>query len=108
MKLRACVGVDRDWHIESTIVPSFEWTTDPFLTFSLPTFVASFWLLRRMAPTRPTLAGAAAGFFAGAVGAATYGMWCQESAAAFVVLAARQSAAAAHEIIVSMARVRQT
>jgi len=56
------------------------------LIFAAPTFVASFWFLRRMAPTRPALAGAAAGFFAGAVGAATYGMWCQESAAAFVVL----------------------
>jgi hypothetical protein len=54
------------------------------LIFSIPTFVASFALLRGMAPTRPTLAGAAAGFFAGAVGAATYGLWCQESAAAFV------------------------
>jgi hypothetical protein len=53
--------------------------------FSLPTFAASFWFLRRMAPTRPVLAGAAAGFFAGAVGAATYGLYCQESAAAFVV-----------------------
>jgi len=55
------------------------------LIFSVPTFVASFWLLRGMAPTRPVLAGAAAGFFAGAAGAATYGLWCQESAAAFVV-----------------------
>jgi hypothetical protein len=53
--------------------------------FSIPTFAASFWFLRRMAPTRPVLAGAAAGFFAGAVGAATYGLYCQESAAAFVV-----------------------
>ena len=55
------------------------------MLFSLPTFVASFWFLRRMAPTRPSLAGLAAGFFAGAVGAATYGLYCQESAAAFVV-----------------------
>lgn len=55
------------------------------LFFSIPTFVASFWFLRGMAPTRPALAGGAAGFFAGAVGAATYGLYCQESAAAFVV-----------------------
>ena len=55
------------------------------MLFSIPTFVASFWFLRRMAPTRPAVAGAAAGFFAGAVGAATYGLYCQESAAAFVV-----------------------
>jgi hypothetical protein len=55
------------------------------MIFSIPTFAASFWFLRRMAPTRPGLAGAAAGFFAGAVGASTYGLYCQESAAAFVV-----------------------
>lgn len=55
------------------------------MVFSIPTFAASFWYLRRMAPTRPILAGGAAGFFAGAVGAATYGLYCQESAAAFVV-----------------------
>ncbi len=55
------------------------------MVFSIPTFAAAFWFLRRMAPTRPTLAGAAAGFFAGAVGAAIYGLYCQESAAAFVV-----------------------
>ena len=56
------------------------------MLFSIPTFAASFWFLRRMAPTRPVLAGAAAGFFAGAMGAATYGLYCQESAAAFVVV----------------------
>ena len=56
------------------------------LVVGAPTFVAAFWLLRRMAPTRPALAGAAAGFFAGAMGAATYGLYCQESAAAFVVV----------------------
>jgi hypothetical protein len=55
------------------------------MLFSTPTFAASFWFLRRMAPTRPALAGCAAGFFAGAVGAVTYGLYCQESAAAFVV-----------------------
>ena len=55
------------------------------LVVGAPVFAASFWLLRRMAPTRPALAGAAAGFFAGAMGAATYGLYCQESAAAFVV-----------------------
>jgi len=56
------------------------------LVVGAPMFVAAFWLLRRMAPTRPALAGAAAGFFAGAMGAATYGLYCQESAAAFVVV----------------------
>ncbi len=36
VKTRACVAVDHDWHVESTVVPAFEWTTDPFLSVSLP------------------------------------------------------------------------
>ncbi len=50
VRLRACVGVDRDWHIESTIVPSFEWTTDPFLTFSLPIGNVTIGLRDRVTP----------------------------------------------------------
>lgn len=71
----------------ATLWLGFTWKvcTLRIMLFSIPTFVAAFWFLRRRAPTRPALAGAAAGFFAGAVGAATYGLYCQESAAAFVV-----------------------
>jgi hypothetical protein len=39
-----------------------------------------------MAPTRLGLAGAAAGLFAGGVGATVYGLYCEETAAAFVVV----------------------
>jgi len=56
------------------------------LALSTPVFVAVLWLLRRMAPTRVALAGAAAGLFAGGVGATVYGMYCEETAAAFVVV----------------------
>ncbi len=56
------------------------------LALSTPVFVAVLWLLRRMAPTRLALAGAAAGLFAGGVGATVYGLYCEETAAAFVVV----------------------
>jgi hypothetical protein len=64
------------------------WSICPFriLALALPVFAAVLWLMRRMAPTRPGLAGAAAGLFAGGVGATVYGLYCEESAAAFVVV----------------------
>jgi hypothetical protein len=48
-----------------------------------PAFALALWTLRRMAPTRPALAGAAAGLLAGGLGATVYGLYCQETAAAF-------------------------
>jgi hypothetical protein len=53
---------------------------------SLPIFVAALWSLRRLAPTRPVLAGAAAGFAAGALGAWIYAFHCNESAAPFILV----------------------
>jgi hypothetical protein len=55
------------------------------LVLAIPLYAGTLAVLRRAAPTRPALAGGAAGLFAGAVGAAVYAMYCQESAAAFVV-----------------------
>jgi hypothetical protein len=52
----------------------------------LPAFAASLWALRRMAPTRPRLAGAAAGLLAGGLGASVYGLHCQETTAAFTAV----------------------
>jgi hypothetical protein len=62
------------------------WTSCPLLVamLSLPTFAAVLWALRGLAPTRLRLAGAAAGLFAGAVGALVYCLHCPELAAPFV------------------------
>lgn len=49
-----------------------------------PTFVAAFWALRGLAPTRLALAGAAAGLLAGATGALVYTFHCPEMAAPFI------------------------
>jgi hypothetical protein len=51
---------------------------------ALPTLVATFWALRRMAPTQLTLAGLGAGLFAGAAGAFVYSFHCTEGSAPFI------------------------
>ena len=51
---------------------------------SLPILAGAFWALRGLAPTRPALAGAAAGMLAGAVGAAVYSWHCPEMQAPFL------------------------
>jgi hypothetical protein len=63
------------------------WNVCPLriLALAAPVFVVVIWVMRRSAPTRPALAGGAAGLFAGAVGATVYGLYCNESTAAFVV-----------------------
>lgn len=51
---------------------------------SAPVFAAAMWGMKGFAPTRPALAGAAAGLFAGAAGAAVYAFHCPELAAPFL------------------------
>lgn len=56
------------------------------IILSLPIFAGVFWSLRKAAPTRPIVSGAAAGLLAGAAGAFIYALHCDENAAAFVAL----------------------
>ncbi len=56
------------------------------VVLSLPVFAGVFVGLRRLAPTRPVLAGATAGLLAGAAGAWIYAFHCTENAAPFVAL----------------------
>jgi hypothetical protein len=64
------------------------WTECSFRIVALaaPVYLATLWVMRRMAPTRLGLAGAAAGLLAGSVGATVYGLYCEETTAAFVVV----------------------
>ncbi|MGH8170117.1 MAG: DUF1109 domain-containing protein [Steroidobacteraceae bacterium] len=55
------------------------------LLLALPIYAFLIAALRRLAPTRPALAGAATGFAAGALASTLYGLHCPEQAAAFVV-----------------------
>ncbi len=56
------------------------------LLLSLPGLALTLWTMRRFAPTRPTLAGAAAGLLAGGLAATVYGLHCQETAMPFVAI----------------------
>jgi len=62
------------------------WTLCPWriLVAAAPVFVALVLALRRLAPTRLALAGAAAGLLAGAIGATVYGLACNETSATFL------------------------
>jgi hypothetical protein len=54
------------------------------LLLAVPIYACLVVAIRRLAPTRPALTGAAAGFAAGALAATLYGLHCPEQAAAFV------------------------
>jgi hypothetical protein len=54
------------------------------LVLAIPIYACLIAAIRRLAPTRPALTGAAAGFAAGALAATLYGLHCPEQAAAFV------------------------
>jgi hypothetical protein len=56
------------------------------LLLSLPIFAGVFWAMRRLAPTRLTMAGAGAGMLAGAASATIYGFHCPETAAPFILI----------------------
>lgn len=56
------------------------------LLLSIPIFAGLVWVFRRLAPTRLTLAGLAAGLIAGGLSATLYGLHCQETSITFVTL----------------------
>ena len=51
---------------------------------SMPAFIAAFWAMRGLAPTRLAQAGAASGLLAGALGALVYALHCTEMTAPFL------------------------
>ncbi|HET9161578.1 MAG TPA: DUF1109 domain-containing protein [Caulobacteraceae bacterium] len=65
---------------------TWKWCGLRIVTLSLPLTLALMAGLRRLAPTRLTLAGAAAGLAAGGLAAVIYGFYCQETSAVFVVI----------------------
>lgn len=53
---------------------------------ALPAFVATFWAMRGLAPTRLAWAGAAGGLMAGGIGAMIYALRCPEMEAPFLAV----------------------
>lgn len=64
------------------------WTFCPELIamLALPIFIATFWAMRGLAPTRLRLAGGSAGLFAGAAGACVYTLHCPEMDLPFIAV----------------------
>jgi hypothetical protein len=56
------------------------------LALAVPVYLGLLWAFRRLAPTRLVQAGFGAGLAAGAASATIYALYCQESAATFVVV----------------------
>lgn len=71
---RVALWVGRTWKVCSPLI----------LLLAIPIYACLIAAIRRLAPTRPALTGAAAGFAAGALAATLYGLHCPEQAAAFV------------------------
>jgi hypothetical protein len=71
---RLTIWLGRTWKVCSPLI----------LLLALPIYAFLVIAIRRLAPTRLALTGAAAGFAAGALAATLYGLHCPEQAAAFV------------------------
>jgi hypothetical protein len=71
-----------------TLVFGATWRACPFniAMLSLPLFAGLLWAMRALAPTRPALAGAAAGLLSGAAASLVYSLHCPELGAPFLVL----------------------
>ena len=80
------VGEPRDVRMHLMMGVSYQVCARNIVILSLPIFAGLFWGLRALAPTRLTLAGAAAGLLAGAAGTLIYAFHCTESAAPFVAI----------------------
>lgn len=68
------------------LVLGMSWNVCPayIAMLSMPAFAAALWAMKGLAPTRPVVAGAAAGLMAGALGALVYSIHCAEMAAPFI------------------------
>lgn len=72
----------------SSLLLGSTWSVCPLLIalMSAPVFVAVTWAMKGLAPTRPRLAGFAAGLLSGATGALVYCLHCPETEAPFIGL----------------------
>jgi hypothetical protein len=71
--------------LRAQLVLGHTWRVCTFnvLALSLPSFIATFWAMRGLAPTRLSLAGAVAGLLAGAQAVLVYTLYCAEMAPPF-------------------------
>lgn len=64
------------------------WASCPWrvAALSAPALAATLWAMRGLAPTRPRMAGFAAGLLAGSLGALGYALYCAELSPVFVLV----------------------
>jgi len=74
--LRAQMVLGRSWATCSLSIAAL----------SAPIFIAAFWAMRGLAPTRLALGGAGAGLLAGALGSTIYALHCVEMEAPFLAV----------------------
>jgi len=72
---RVALWLGHSWKVCSPLI----------LLLAIPIYACLIAVVRSLAPTRPAVTGAAAGFAASALAATVYGLHCPEQAAAFVV-----------------------
>jgi len=77
-----------DSYVRMAFLHGVSWTvcSRNIVILSAPMLAMSLWGLRWMAPTRPMLAGFAAGAFSGGFAATIYGLHCPEATFVFVAL----------------------
>lgn len=80
--------VSPDIQVTLTMLRGHSWRScsPRILLLGLPMLAVGLWVLRSLAPTRPSLAGFAMGLFSGGVVATIYGLHCPEHAFAFIAL----------------------
>ena len=84
--LLALAATPADERVATVLGHSWQRCPVAILALSLPALAAAFWALRGLAPTRARAAGAAAGLFAGALGAIGYALACNELSPAFIAV----------------------
>ena len=74
-------------HVPRALLGS-TWDLCPWriVVLAIPGLALTLLAMRRLAPTRPALAGAGAGLFVGALAATVYGLYCAETSAAFTLI----------------------
>lgn len=86
--LAAVALIGADGPQRAALILGQTWNACPLniAVLSAPVFAAAMWGMQGFAPTRPALAGAAAGLLAGAAGAVVYTFHCPELAAPFLAI----------------------
>ncbi len=80
----ALMGEAPEERMEAWMGGGFPWCVVLVPILAAPTAAGLLWLMRALAPTRLTLAGAAIGALSGGIGAMAYAMYCPVDSVAFV------------------------